>query len=195
MNTSNYKKFKTNNFVVRKLFDNFYNNLIKILKGNNFKTVLDAGCGEGETIMRLKKYLTDNIVGFDINKECVAYCKNNFLNYSFSVEDIYKLPYKDNQFDLVFCLEVLEHLTDPLNAISELNRVSNDNIIISVPYEPWFMLGNLLRGKNISRFGNDSEHIQHFNLVKIRKLLEQKTNVVKIQVAFPWIIIHCKKKN
>lgn len=37
--------------------------------------------------------------------------------------DIQNLPFEDNQFDVIFCNHVLEHVTDDRKAISELYRV------------------------------------------------------------------------
>src|SRR4030065_660295 len=56
-------------------------------------------------------------------------------------------------------LEVREHLDQPLDALRELNRVSRKYVLLSVPYEPWFRLGNLARGRHLSRFGNHPEHV------------------------------------
>ncbi|KKN76036.1 hypothetical protein LCGC14_0374260 [marine sediment metagenome] len=55
-------------------------------------------------------------------------------------EDIENLTYKDNEFDTVCCLEVLEHTLNPVKAIKELKRVAKKRLIISVPLEPYFSL-------------------------------------------------------
>jgi hypothetical protein len=34
----------------------------------------------------------------------------------------------------------------------------------SVPFEPYFRIGNVLRGKHLGRLGNHPEHVQHWNL-------------------------------
>ncbi len=39
------------------------------------------------------------------------------------VADAHKLPFKDNEFSLVLCTEVLEHLREPRVAIAEMRRV------------------------------------------------------------------------
>jgi ubiquinone/menaquinone biosynthesis C-methylase UbiE len=42
-----------------------------------------------------------------------------------------KLPFEDNEFDFVYCSHVLEHVTDPDKACSELMRVGNRGFIES----------------------------------------------------------------
>ncbi len=52
------------------------------------------------------------------------------------VGDVNLLPFKDNSFELVTCFQVLEHLPfDKFdNLLSELARVTNNKVIISLPY-------------------------------------------------------------
>ena len=69
---------------------------------------LDLGCGKSPYI----KYFP-NRVGFDfVKREKVD-----------KTGDIHKLPFKDKEFDIVLCTEVLEHSHSPRIAISEMNRV------------------------------------------------------------------------
>ncbi|RJS86297.1 class I SAM-dependent methyltransferase [Methanophagales archaeon] len=60
---------------------------------------------------------------------------NSKLNPDF-IADIVNLPFKNNQFDVVLCCEVLEHL--PFNkvqdALKEIYRVTNSYSVISLPY-------------------------------------------------------------
>jgi hypothetical protein len=67
-------------------------------------------------------------------------------------------------------------------------------VVVSVPYEPWFRIGNVLRGKHLSGFGNHPEHVQHWNLRSFEKFLGAATLQVEIIEAFPWIIACCLPK-
>lgn len=44
--------------------------------------------------------------------------------------DIHNLPFSDNKFDLIICIEVLEHVEKPATAINELHRVLKENAIV-----------------------------------------------------------------
>jgi SAM-dependent methyltransferase len=70
--------------------------------------VLDVGCGD-----RPYRELFPNAVGFDVPG-------NPHADLHGSLESI---PVEDASFDLVLCLQVLEHVPDPAAAVRELRRV------------------------------------------------------------------------
>ena len=86
------------------------------------------------------------------------------------------------------CIEVLEHLTDPEPAVAELARVTQHACVVSVPWEPWFRLGNFARGKNLARLGNDPEHLQFFTRGRLEALLGRHFASVRVETAFPWLV-------
>ena len=59
-------------------------------------------------------------------------------------------------YDRVICCEVLEHLDDPGRALDQIVAQRPRRVILSVPHEPFFMLSNLARGKNVTRLGNEA---------------------------------------
>ena len=62
-----------------------------------------------------------------------------------------KLPFKDNAYDVVTALDVLEHLNNPHGALHELCRVAKKTVLVSLPnmYYIEFRL-RFLRGGGIS---------------------------------------------
>ena len=54
------------------------------------------------------------------------------------IADIRKLPFKDNEFDVVCAFQIIEHIPweDVPKALSEMKRVSKKNVIFSIPYTP-----------------------------------------------------------
>ena len=141
-----------------------------------------------------KDCIGKKIEGIEYTKDAIIFGKKLFPNLVFKQASIYDLPYKDNSFGLVVCTEVLEHLEDPAKALREMLRVSQKYLIISVPNEPFFMLSNFLRGKNLSRFGNDKRHINHWNPFSLKMFLEaQRLKIKKIKFPFPWILILAEK--
>lgn len=92
--------------------------------------LLDAGCGEGYLAKRLVK-IGFNVHACDTDKKVFAY-----KNIPFTSVNLNKgLSYKNNSFDIIVCLEVIEHLENPWFLISEFHRVLRDDgtLIISSP--------------------------------------------------------------
>ncbi len=100
--------------------------------------------------------------------------------------DILHLRYAPDSSDIVGCTEVLEHFKDPDAALSELCRVSKKYCLLSVPHEPFFRLSNLLRGKSISRLGNDIDHHQNWSLAGFISFLEDYLDLQAVKRSFPW---------
>ena len=101
---------------------------------------------------------------------------------------IYDLAAIGERFDLVICAEVLEHLDDPERGLSALLSVGPERLILTVPHEPWFLLSNLARGKNLTRLGNDPEHLQRFSRRSFRHLLERRLVVDELTTSYPWLL-------
>jgi len=193
--TNNYRKNTSKNFLQKLLIKNFYKKLFSLVVNLPIDTVLDAGCGEGFTLSRLRKHkIGKQLLGIDSAAAAINLGKKLFPFINFKRENIYSLPYKNNFFDLVICCEVLEHLSDPERAIKEIVRVSKKFCLLSVPNEPFFSIANFLRGKNLLRWGNDIEHIQHWTYAGFITLLNQKGLIVKSAISsFPWTIVLLEK--
>ena len=101
--------------------------------------VLDAGCAHGEVAAAIARRRPDaDVVGVDIADVWVEEARrrhNNVPNVRFERADVRDLPFDDDSFDVVICAEVIEHLPDDgwERAVRELDRVSRDVVIISIP--------------------------------------------------------------
>lgn len=188
---TNFVKHTSKNPIQKILINNFYSSLVSLAKPLKVESILDAGCGEGFTMDKLlKSGVGKKIEGIEHAKDSLSFGKKLFPSLIFRQGSIYELPYKDNFFDLIICTEVLEHLEDPTKAIKEMLRVSKKYLIISVPNEPLFMLSNLLRGKNLSRLGNDVGHINHWNPLSLKKYLSKnKVKIKETKLPFPWVTV------
>jgi SAM-dependent methyltransferase len=190
--STNYEKFQTGNPVVRRLIDRFYATVLAEVEAVEADSVLDAGCGEGETFARLGAALPGRASAVDIDADAVAFTAERFPSIDVARHGLDSLPFPDDAFDLVLCLEVLEHVPEPAGALRELARVAGERLVISVPHEPWFRLGSLMRGKYISGLGNHPEHVNHWNHRSLRDFLETAVDVVSLRGSFPWLIASCR---
>ncbi len=102
----------------------------KILRENAGGRLLDVPAGEGALAVRLKR------LGYDVSC-CDLYPEIFKLDgveiRSGNLDS--RLPYDHATFDCVVCVEGLEHIENPSNAISEFSRLlkSNGRLIVSVP--------------------------------------------------------------
>lgn len=182
-------KYGSSNPVVRRLLDRWTKRLRQIagpLKG----TVVDVGIGEGLCLARLLPDAGDldaRVVGVEYRHD-KARVASKLDGVAVTVGDAGTLPFADGTADLVLCIEVLEHLPAVAPAVAELARICGGRCVVSVPWEPWFRLGNFARGKNLGRLGNDPEHLGAFTPRRLRRTLEASFSEVEVTPVFPWLI-------
>ncbi len=193
--TDNYRKHTSQSKLQQKLLKTFNDTMVKEVRRLKPQSILDVGCGEGFTLERLRKAkIGKQLEGVDYLDLAIKLGKKTHPELTLKKGSIYDLKYKNNSFDVVICSEVLEHIDDPEKGLEELVRVSKKYVVLSVPNEPLFMLGNLLRGKNVSRFGNDIEHINHWTFWQFEKFVGKKLKIKKAIHPLPWTFIIAEKK-
>ena len=95
----------------------------------NVHSVLDIGCGNGSTAYYFSRMITFTVAG-DYAIDWRGYPHQSFDSLYFNA---YQLPFKTNQFDMVYMWEVLHHLVDIEQAIHETIRVSKKFVLIMEP--------------------------------------------------------------
>lgn len=186
-----YNKYKSKNPIEVLLMKNFHNTLFQLISVVKPKNLYEIGCGEGYIAKSLiaKNY---NITGSDISKTCIEKA-NKEVGPFFEVKSVYDLKNKDiNNSDLIICLEVLEHLEHPMEALSVIKKLNVRNIIFSVPLEPIWRMLNMCRGAYLKDFGNTPGHLNHWSKKSFIKLLESEFRVVKVKTPFPWTMVLVK---
>lgn len=188
-------EYNSRNIISKRLIENFYNKLKKILNGfNNDDKVLEVGCGAGESSRKIRESIKNNIFEVsDYDERYVQILKSKNLDYKVSVESVYELLRNDKEYDRVIMLEVLEHLDNVEKAIDELFRVAKKSVIISVPNEPLWRILNMLRLRYLNDFGNTPGHINHYSKNRLVKILSKYGKVKNVYTPTPWIIIECEK--
>ena len=183
------EKYHVNNPVVAGLVRRFFARIAVLLAELQPQSILDAGCGEGE-LLRRGLLSAAGTISIDRSFRSLAEIRAHTRPARPVCGSVFALPFAAARFDAVVCLEVLEHLEDPAAAVAELLRVARTAVVLSVPYEPYFRLGNLLRGKYLSGLGNHPEHIQHWNPRRFRRFLASAApgRSARVMEAFPWIV-------
>jgi len=193
----NRQKHLTPNPAQRFLLDRFHHKITHLIQQTNASHLLDAGCGEGFGLEHFQQQLPQlTITGGDYSFSAMQWGLHS-LNFSVPLVnfDIHHLPFADNSFPLVTCLEVMEHLPDSSVGLAELARVSSEYIVCSVPHEPWFRGANFLRGKHITAFGNDPEHLHNYTGRSFRQMAGRVIDILWHGYSFPWQIILGRKQH
>lgn len=136
--------------------------VLKLLK-RNYNTILaserektkpslfvDIGCGESIDLFLIRNFLgeqglTDwHFLGLEANPSSLEICnlKKQYYqskNVDFIPVDVTKkLPFQDDEVDIIYCSEVIEHILEPELFLLEIKRVTKPNgyLILTTPNEP-----------------------------------------------------------
>ncbi|MBE2201557.1 MAG: class I SAM-dependent methyltransferase [Anaerolinea sp.] len=194
----NRQKHQNPNPLQKLLIDRFHRRVAALIRETGATRLLDAGCGEGFGLQHLlANGVTAAYVGSDISLEALHWGRQNLLpDLPAAVADVHRLPYPDNAFPLVICLEVLEHIPDSAVGLRELARVSSEHVIFSVPHEPFFRGLNFLRGKHWGRWGNDPEHLHTYSGRMLRQMVERapELEILWHGYSLPWQMMLARKR-
>lgn len=112
---SNYSKYP------RQCYPYVINELSKI----EFETILDLGCGTGSVLsLLLEQKSSVHAFGLDLSDEMLAVAKQKLgEEVELMQGDAERLPYEDNSFEVVICIESFHHYPNPSKALDEVYRV------------------------------------------------------------------------
>lgn len=133
-------------------------------------SIADIGCGNGIFANYIaKKNKKIKVVGIDESLSALKY-----VNTQKKEGNITSLPLKDQEFDLVAALEVIEHLSveDYRLAQEELARVSKKYILISVPNKE-NLKNNFIECPECHSQFSKSFHKRSFNNDKLNSLFTE----------------------
>jgi len=194
--TGNYfNKYKSKNLLYSILVNHYRFALQSLIQDLPIDTCLEIGSGEGyiiDYILSTKPEI--QIIGSDIGFSVVSLAKTDRQFVKWCVSDGKNIPITENSFDIVFACEVLEHIDKPIDVLKEINRVSKKYVIISVPFEPFWRIMNIMRLKYLSSLGNTPGHINHWSINGITKLVEVYFQPIDVRISFPWIFIKAQKR-
>ncbi|MBC7429278.1 MAG: class I SAM-dependent methyltransferase [Bacteriovorax sp.] len=98
---------------------------VKKLKLKDDDCVLDIGCNIGQLLHLMNYQAKIKGVGVDISIEALQNARLILPeNFEFVLCSIEKgLPFEDNAFDVIVCMDVIEHLENPQVVLKEMYRV------------------------------------------------------------------------
>jgi 2-polyprenyl-3-methyl-5-hydroxy-6-metoxy-1,4-benzoquinol methylase len=159
---------------------------------------VEIGCGEGFSTVRLRKMLPKNITleASEYVKSLVPKAQKRNPDVKVIQESIYETTHKDNTYDLVFLLEVLEHLDYPDAALTELRRILKPGgyLILGAPREPLWRTLNMARGKYVKQLGNTPGHLNHWPTVMLKRTVTKNFGpVLTHHTPLPWTQVLAQK--
>jgi len=141
------------------------------------KKVLELGCGQGFDAYEFCNNQCD-YTGVDIAPDNIKRVKNNLSYFGFSPEihlaDAEKLPFPDQEYDVVYSNGVLHHTPNMQQSFKEANRVLKENgefwVILYYKYSVFYCLITFL-----------FDHILHggifkHSMKKQRSMIESSTD-------------------
>ena len=140
---------------------------------------LDVGCWTGNLGKMLIAKKGCTVDGIDVNKSVLKSAKRNGYRSTYDINlnnDNYALEGIENNYDVIICADIIEHLINPERVLNELKKKLSKNgiIIISLPNVA-FLLNRLqlLFGKwNYREFGTlDKTHLKFFTVDSLIKLV------------------------
>ncbi len=116
-----------------------YNKVLELTSSKNKISILDVGCGDGKFFDVLKSSNKEfEMLGIDTTEASIHKCKEKgFKSLCLDIDD-YITQYPKMKFDYVVSFHCLEHLTNPVDFVSKLLTLTNDNgaLYISTPFSP-----------------------------------------------------------
>lgn len=196
---NHYDKGIKNNSFQRYWHTRRFQEVLKVIKPIN-GPVLDIGCHGGTfTEKILTKIKSKKIYGIDVSITAISLIKERIPFGIFQVTDASNLPFQDNFFKVVFCLEVLEHVDYPIKVLSEVRRVltktghcfiliPTNNLLFSTIWFLWTLYYSVWRHTHVQSFHNQRlekllkklgfkiVHSKTFNLGMLKLIIVEKAN-------------------
>lgn len=99
------------------------------------KTILDIGCGKGVPMMIINRNLKYEVTGVDMFQPYLDQAKKLGVYKRLIKADARKLPFQKDQFDVVLCLGMIEHLTkkEGVRLLKDMERIAKKKVIIWAP--------------------------------------------------------------
>ena len=142
--------------------------------------LLDIGCGCGFVLSAISDNFEKH--GIEIVPEAAAIAEQ----YATKIytEGIEKIPFQEEFFDVISCLHVIEHISDPITFLKVVHKIlkTHGHLIISSPNFD----GALARrfGENF-RLLHDKTHVSLFSDFSLKELLED-TGFVVDKIEYPF---------
>lgn len=143
------------------------------------KEILEIGCGQGFNTYLLSKNKLNSVIGIDLSVKDIKIAQQRYPGITFSMMNAEKLKFKDNSFDYVIALQILEHVDNLDQVLDEIARVLKvkGRLVASIPFyksEKWLLKVRPSYFKEIHhvrifKYNELEKHCQHKGLTLVKK--------------------------
>lgn len=157
---------------IRYMFQKRLSTILSLFHKVNGKLILDVGCGSGAYTYYLSKNGA-SVCALDLSHSYLLNAKRvvDDQTAQFLQAEAEQLPFKDEAFDWILCTEVIEHITNPQQLLTEIVRVLKEKgtCILSTPskYSPTEIFRKLM-------FGPQYEHLHFWTEREFKKIVALK---------------------
>lgn len=105
--------------------------LLNLIRRLDVHTLLDVGCGSGDNLAALSREISGiKLTGTDVSNKALAMARKRLPGVKLSQLDIQK-DRLGEQFDLVLCNQVIEHLPDDISGFRNLGAMARKWVVIA----------------------------------------------------------------
>ncbi len=128
----------------------------KLLQFVNMKenqSYLEVGCGNGNVCKYVAKKYPWNVTGVDVDPEQIQLAQessHDIPNIRFQTADATRLPFQDKDFDIVLSFGTTHHISNWLEALSEIRRVLKP--------KGYFIYSDLVYSGLLAKLGRSFKH-------------------------------------
>lgn len=139
--------------------------LMKYAPSGNF---IDIGCSTGANVEAARR-LGFAASGIDLCRESIEFARENFSQCDFQVATV---DVVDAKYDLVFCTEVLEHVTKPHEFVESISKIMKPGAVLymTTPDAGHFRVPrDFAKWKHV----HAPDHLAYYQLSTIKRLLSE----------------------
>lgn len=172
------------------------------------ESLLDVGCFYGHWLNFIcRRHTLKKHLGIDVAENRINEAKRLFPHLNVKVCSADELDLPEKSFDVITCLEVLEHIPDWLKVFHSLFRFAAKQVIITVPYREQIQYTVCVNcGKPTPLYGHLRSYSEDsfpeirgwsLNFTKIRDKDPQGSFARKIYRFFkphyPWLLVNYRR--
>ena len=151
---------------------------------NSFTRILDFGCGYGALLLKIKKILNSNnlfAIGLDYSEMAIDIANKRNGISTLRYESLHHFEIKENipfinemiegKVDVIMLIDVLEHVPDCKELISELSPMTN-YFLIKLPLES-SIFDNYIIPKEYPGAAHSNGHLREFNVNNVHYFIRK----------------------